>query len=38
MFDLIFGLRWAFEGGAQDEAEIVGSQPLLGPFLGFGIM
>jgi hypothetical protein len=38
MFDLILGLRQAVEGGAQDEAEIAGSRPLLGPFLGFGIM
>jgi hypothetical protein len=32
MFDLILGLRQAVEGVAQDEAEIVGSLPLLGPF------
>jgi hypothetical protein len=38
MFDLILGLRQAVEGGAQDEAEITGSRPLLGPFLGFRIM
>jgi hypothetical protein len=37
MFDLILGLRQAIEGGAQDEAKIMGSQPLLGPFLGFGL-
>jgi hypothetical protein len=38
MFDLILGLQQAVEVRAQDEAEIVGSWPLLGPFLGFGIM
>jgi hypothetical protein len=38
MFDLILGLRQAVEGIVQDKAEIAGSQPLLGPFLGFGIM
>jgi hypothetical protein len=38
MFDLILGLRQAVEGRAQVEAEIAGSWPLLGPFLGFGIM
>jgi hypothetical protein len=38
MLDLIFGLRQVVEGGAQDEAEMAKSRPLLGPFLGFGIM
>jgi hypothetical protein len=38
MFDLILGIRQAVEGGAQDEVEIVGSRPLLGPFLGLGIV
>jgi hypothetical protein len=38
MFDLILGLRQAVEGGAQDKAEIAGSRPLFGPFLGFSIM
>jgi hypothetical protein len=38
MFDLIFGLQQAVEGGVQDKAEIVGYWPLLGPFLGFKIM
>jgi hypothetical protein len=38
MFDLFLGLRQVVEGGVQDEVEIVGSQPLLGPFLGFKIM
>jgi hypothetical protein len=33
-----FGLRQPVEGGAQDEAEIVGSRPLFGSFLGFGNM
>jgi hypothetical protein len=38
MFDLILGLQQAVEGRAQDEVEIAGSQPLLGPILGFGII
>jgi hypothetical protein len=38
MFDLILGLQHAVKGGVQDEVEIVGSRPLLGPFLGFKIM
>jgi hypothetical protein len=38
MFNLILGLRKDVEGGAQDEAEIAGSRPILGPFLEFGIM
>jgi hypothetical protein len=38
MFDLILGLRQAVKGGAQEEAKIVGSRPLLGAFLGFRIM
>jgi hypothetical protein len=29
MFDLILGLQQAFEGGAQDEAEIAGPRTLL---------
>jgi hypothetical protein len=35
MFDLFLGLRQAVEGGAQDEAEIVGSQPLFRDFWVF---
>jgi hypothetical protein len=31
-----FGLRQPVEGGAQDEAEIKGSQSTFGSFLGFG--
>jgi hypothetical protein len=38
MFDLILGLRQTIEGGAQDEVEIIGSRPLLGPFFGLGIV
>jgi hypothetical protein len=38
MFDLILGLRQVVESGVQDEVEIAGSRPLLGTFLGFGIM
>jgi hypothetical protein len=38
MFDLFLGLRKAFDGGAQDEADIVGSWPPFSAFLGFGIM
>jgi hypothetical protein len=38
MFDLFLGLRQAVECGAQDEAKIAGSLPLLGPLLGFGLM
>jgi hypothetical protein len=38
MLELFLGLRQAVEDGAQDEAEIVGSRPLLGPILGFGII
>jgi hypothetical protein len=38
MFNLILGLRQAIEGGAQDEAEIAGYWPLLGPFLRLEIM
>jgi hypothetical protein len=30
-----FGLRQSVEGGAQDEAEIMGSRPLFRSFLGF---
>jgi hypothetical protein len=30
-----FGLRQPVEGGAQDKAEIMGSRPLFGSFLGF---
>jgi hypothetical protein len=37
MFDH-FGLRQLVEDEAQDKAEIVGSRPLFGSFLGFGIM
>jgi hypothetical protein len=33
-----FGLRQRVEGGAQDKAEIAGSRPLFGSFLGFGNM
>ena len=36
MIDLFLGLRQAVEDGAQDEAEIAGSQPLLRDFWGFG--
>jgi hypothetical protein len=32
MLDLFLRLRQAIEGGAQDEAEIMGSRPLLGIF------
>jgi hypothetical protein len=32
MFDLFLGLRQDVEGGAQNEAEIVGSRPFLGLF------
>jgi hypothetical protein len=32
MFDLFLGLRQAVEGRAQDEAEIVDLDPLLGIF------
>ena len=35
MFDLFLGLRQAVEGGAQDEAEIIGSRPTFWSFLGF---
>jgi hypothetical protein len=38
MFDLILGLRQVVEGEVQDEAEITGSRPLLGPFFGFEIL
>jgi hypothetical protein len=38
MFDLFLGLRQAVEGGAQDEAEIVGSRPLFRDFWVFGLM
>jgi hypothetical protein len=31
-----FGLQQPVEGGAQDEAEITGSQPLFASVLGFG--
>ena len=37
MFDLFLGLRQAVEGRAQDEAEIAGSRPLLGPFWDLGL-
>jgi hypothetical protein len=37
MFDLFLGLRQAVEGGAQDEAEIVGSWPLLRDFWVLGL-
>jgi hypothetical protein len=33
-----FGLRQPVEGGSQHEAEIAGSRPLFGSFLGFGNM
>jgi hypothetical protein len=33
-----FGLRQLVKGGAQDKAEIAGSRPLFGSFLGFGNM
>jgi hypothetical protein len=41
--DLVkFDLFWDFDSlsktGAQDEAEIAGSRPLFGSFLGFGNM
>ena len=32
MFDLFLGLRQAVKGEAQDEAKIVGSQPLFRDF------
>ena len=35
MFDLFLGLRQTVEGGAQDKAEVTGSQPLFKGFLGF---
>jgi hypothetical protein len=31
----VLGLRQAVESGVQDEAEIAGSRPLLGPLFGF---
>ena len=34
----ILGLRQPVEDGAQDEAEITGSWPILVPFLGFMTM
>jgi hypothetical protein len=33
-----FGLSHPVEGQAKDEAEIMGSQPCFGSFLGFGNM
>jgi hypothetical protein len=38
MFDLFLGLRQAVKGGAQDESEITGSQPLFRAFFGFDLM
>jgi hypothetical protein len=38
MFDLFLGLQQAVEGGAQVEADIVGSQPLFRDFCVLGIM
>jgi hypothetical protein len=38
MFDLILGPPQAVEGGNQDEEEIMGSRPILGSFLGFGMV
>jgi len=37
MFDLILGLRQAIEGGAQDEENIAGSQPLFRDFWVLGL-
>jgi len=37
MFDLVLGHRQAVEGGAQDEAEIMGSRPLFRGFWVFGV-
>jgi hypothetical protein len=37
MFDLVLGLQQAVEGGAEDEAEIMGSWPLFRDFWVFGI-
>jgi hypothetical protein len=37
MFDLLLGLRLDFEGGAQVEAEIVGSWPLFRDFWVLGL-
>jgi hypothetical protein len=34
MLDLFLGLQQAVEGRVQDEVEIAGSWPLLGPFFG----
>jgi hypothetical protein len=37
MLDLFLGLRQVVEGGAQDEAEITGSQPLFRDFQVLGL-
>jgi hypothetical protein len=38
MFDLFWDFDRLVEGGAQVEAEIVGSRPLFRVFLGLGFM